>query len=278
MGNYDEYVSQVIRAGNCVTLLRESYPITVQSFWNINHFEKFAQSVFWTFNKSFLLKLLDRAGAQKPIELHRCRELLEQYPVAYPEPMPEDADDELKVCYLKNSNLKKSPKFRTMYSLDVENRKSILEAVNKRIAALFPPSSAPDPVIPSPVEPESTIPISFLSMVRPMNGTPEETLRFIAEQVDKAGIRFALFSPAERIYKNKNPYGLNGAMAATIRYFFERGYFNKEYSFAEVFKSYLVYSGNKVGKLPSFLENYQEDGHFQKYFDKLKDLKISKLQ
>src|SRR6185437_11513963 len=110
-------------------------------------------------------------------------------------------------------NLKKSPKFRTMYSLDVQNRKSILEAVNKRIAALSPPPFAPDPVIPSPVVPESTIHISFLSMVRPMNGTPEETLRFIAEQVDKAGIRFALFSPAERIYKNKNPYGLNGAMA-----------------------------------------------------------------
>jgi hypothetical protein len=154
----------------------------------------------------------------------------------------------------------------------------MLEAVNKQIAALSPPPPAPNPVIPSPVESESTIPITFLSILRPMNGSPEETLRFIAEQVDKAGIPFALFSPAELIYKNKNPYGLNGAMAATIRYFLDRGYFNKEYSFAEVFKSYLAYSGNKVGKLPSFLENYQEDGHFRKYFDKLKELKISKLQ
>lgn len=280
-GNYDKYVTQAIRAGNCITLLRESYPMTVQSFWNITHFEKFARSVFWTFNKSFLLKLLDRVGAQKPMVLLRCREVLLEYPVAYADPMPEDADDELKVCYLKNSSLKKNPKFRSMYSLDEQNRKDILGAVEKGIAALSPSPSSPYPVPPAihpPVEPESHGPISFLNMVRPMNGSTEETLRFIAEQVDKVGIRFDLFTPVELIYKNKNPYGLNGAMVASIRYFFERGFFNKEYSFAEVFKSYLVYSGNKVGKLPTFLENYQEDSHFQKYFDKFKDLKISKLQ
>ena len=104
LGNYDKYVTQAIRAGNCITLLRESYPMTVQSFWNITHFEKFAQSVFWTFNKSFLLKLVDRLSAQKLMVLDRCRELLVEYPVAYADPIPADADDELKVCYLKNSN------------------------------------------------------------------------------------------------------------------------------------------------------------------------------
>jgi hypothetical protein len=42
--------------------------------------------------------------------------------------MPEDADEELQVCYLKNGNLKKKAKFQPMFSLDEENRKSFLES------------------------------------------------------------------------------------------------------------------------------------------------------
>jgi hypothetical protein len=280
LGNYDKYVAQVIRAGNCVTLLRESYPIGVKSFWNINHFEKFAKSVFWTFNKSFLLKLIDQVDKEKPLVLHRCRELLQEYPVAYPDPMPEDADDELQVCYLKNASLKENTKFHPLYALDEQNRKTFLEAVERRIAALSPspsPSSDSAAIDDPPVKPEPPEPISFLSLVRPMNGSADETIQFITDQVKQAGFPFALFSKVDRLPNGKNRYGLNGAMAAMVRFFYDRNYFNKEYEFVDVFTSYLHFTGNSVGKLPTFLENYQEDGHFQKYFDKLKDLKISKL-
>ena len=280
LGNYDKYISQVIRAGNCITLLRDSFPMTVSSFWNINHFEKFATSVFWTFNKSFLLKLLDQMGIQKLMVLNRCRELLNNNPVAYPEPMPEDADDELQVCYLKNSNLKKDARFRSIYTLDQQNRKLILKAVESRIAALSPAPpimslshSAGNP--PATAAPQPSI--SFLNLVRPMNGSSDETIKFIIDQVKQAGIPFALFSKVARLRNGKNRYGLNGAMAAMVRFFYDRNYFNRDYEFVDVFTSYLLFSGNSIGKLQTFLENYQEDSHFQKYLENLKDLKINKL-
>jgi hypothetical protein len=45
---YDRYISQIIRAGNCITLVTTKYEITEQSFWNINYFEDYAKYVFWT--------------------------------------------------------------------------------------------------------------------------------------------------------------------------------------------------------------------------------------
>ena len=37
--------------------LTTKFTITEDSFWNINYFEDLTKYVFWTFNKSFLLKI-----------------------------------------------------------------------------------------------------------------------------------------------------------------------------------------------------------------------------
>lgn len=284
LSNYGLYVAQIIRTGNCVTLLSTPFAITENSFWNTNHFEDIAKYVFWTFNRSFLLKLLDQVDTQKLSVLHRCRDLLQEYPTAYPEPLPEDADEELSFCYSKNGFLKKDNNFQTMYSLDELNRKSLLEAVEKRIGELSPTLSPPDsmPVADSefdtPSQKADIVPLTpFLQLVRPMNGNPEETLQFITSQTELAGFEFPLFSPVQHLPSGKNPYGFNGAMAAMLRFFYDRNYFKKEHGFVEVFNSYLQYSGNRIPKLRSFLASYQDDRHFQKYTSNLKDLKINKL-
>jgi hypothetical protein len=101
LSNYGLYVAQIFRTGNCVTLLSTPFAITENSFWNTNHFEDVAKYVFWTFNRSFLLKLLDQVESQKPSVLNWCRDLLKEFTITYPEPLPDDAEGVwcvLKIC------------------------------------------------------------------------------------------------------------------------------------------------------------------------------------
>jgi len=92
LGFWDRYHLQIIRTGNCISLLTTPFAITEESFWNINHFEDLAKYVFWTFNKSFLLKIIGRVEGQRLPVLVCCRDLLVEYPVAYREQPPADAD------------------------------------------------------------------------------------------------------------------------------------------------------------------------------------------
>lgn len=78
IGYYDLYSAQIIRNGNCITLLSNSIPITKDTFWNTNYFEDLTRYVFWTFNKSFLLKLIDTIDTLIPTTLQRCADLLRQ--------------------------------------------------------------------------------------------------------------------------------------------------------------------------------------------------------
>lgn len=250
LGNYDLYAAQIMTIGNCITLLSAPFSISDISFWNINHFEDLAKYVFWTFNQSFLLKLVEQLQSQNLPILHRIRELLAENPVAYIEPVPELASDELRFCYKKNKNLKESPKFHLMYSLDEQNRKSFMVAVEKRIGVLSPPPPSPESAaaVDAPdglslSDPEDPPGIPFHQVVVPMNGSPETTIEFLKEQVKRAGFKYAIFSNVERP-KNKNRYGLNGAMVAMVRFFYDRNYFNKEYEFVEVFESFLKFSHN----------------------------------
>ena len=63
IGFYDQYAAQILRSGNCITLLSNKITITKDTFWNPNYLEDLTKYVFFTFNKSFLLILkeaLDR--------------------------------------------------------------------------------------------------------------------------------------------------------------------------------------------------------------------------
>jgi hypothetical protein len=66
-------------------------------------------------------------------------------------------------------------------------------------------------------------------------------------------------------------------MAAIIDFFYQLHYFKKEYNLDEIFKAYLNYSRNTIGKLKSFISEFRQDNSYIKHFDKLKKLKINKL-
>jgi hypothetical protein len=55
--NYDHYAAQSSGQETASHFLTTKFTITEDSFWNINYFEDLTKYVFWTFNKSFLLKI-----------------------------------------------------------------------------------------------------------------------------------------------------------------------------------------------------------------------------
>lgn len=276
-----QYAAQIIRTGNCITLLSSPFTLTEDSFWNTNYFEDLTRYVFWTFNKSFLLKLTEKIETLKLPVLKRCAELLLENPTPYAEPLHDHTDEELKWCYVKNENLKKDPKFSHMYLLDGQNRKAILHVVEKRMAEflkpLLQPLSVENRAVPEEEIQPATKKILFLEVLKPMNGNPDETLQFIRQKVEEAGFEFNLFSPVPRLDNRKNPYGLNGCMAAMIDHFYQLNYFKKEYTLEQIFKAYLQYSGNSIGKLKTFLSEFRNDNSFINHVEKLKALKIKKL-
>ena len=113
IGFYDQYVAQINRTGNCITLLSSHIILTEDSFWNSNYFEDLTRYVFWTFNKSFLFKITEKIESLKlPILMH-CLKLLNDNFVPYGNEL-NTPDEELQFCYIKNRNLKKDSKFSEM--------------------------------------------------------------------------------------------------------------------------------------------------------------------
>jgi len=261
--HYDKYASQIMRTGNCITLLSNKFAITVDTFFNPVHFEDFSQFVFWTFNKSFLLKLEDKMQFIPAKDLLRCLELLKENFAPYI--INEDeTDEELLFCIRKLDYLKADPKFARMFSLDEENRKKILQGLENRVKTFNPQSNNLEP-------------LSFMEVLTPVNGSTQETLELIKAAIEKADLDFNLFSVIEKLPNGKNPYKLNGCIAAMIDFFYQNNYFKKEYTLEQIFSAYFHFSGNSIGKFKVYLSEFRDDNHYLKYFNNLKALKINKL-
>jgi hypothetical protein len=199
-GNYIQYAEQFIRTGNCITLLSDRFEITEDSFWNISHFEIIRKYIFFTFNKSFLLKLIEKTESLKQAALIRCAKLLHENPAAYNNEFEETNDEELYWWYVKNNNLKKEIRLNEMYKMDTNNRAAILVAVEKRIAQYHTSTSQQ--------EKPTNKQIQFLEMLRPMNGSQEEALNFIIGKTEKAKFKFDIFTTIPKSKTGKNPYQL----------------------------------------------------------------------
>jgi len=279
IAHYDQYVEQINRSGNCITMLSDHFEITEDSFWNTSHFEIISRYIFLTFNKSFLLKALDKIENLNPSVLKRCAELLHENPAAYDNRPDGNTDEELEWCYVKNDNLKKDVHFNKMYEIDKSNRISLLNAVEKKIvqfdrSMLHPGTTNSDTY--SEKEPARKE-IQFIEMLRPIDGSKEEALNFIRQKTEEAKFKFNIFSSVPKSRTGKNPYGLNGCIAAMIDFFYQHDYFIKEYSLPDIFESFLHYSGNSIPKSDSFLSTFRNDNSFVRHFENLKKLKIKKL-
>ena len=277
IGRYDLYVPQIIRTGNCITLLSNPIPITRTSFWNPNHFEDMVKYAFWTFNQSFRLVLLEEMDTLNQAVIRRCVQLMEQHVKPYDESLDGTSDEELQWCFVKNGFLQKDPKFEQMYALDQENRATIKEALARKHAS-FESTEVDGDIKTKEISITEKKIVRFPDTLRPLKTDPSETLDFIIAKVEEANFDFPLFNRIEKLPNGKNPYGLNGAIAAMIDLFYQLNYFKKEYQLEDIFKAYSAFTGNHIAKLKNFISEFRQDNSYLKHFDKLKQLKINKLK
>lgn len=149
-------------------MLSNKFAITGDTFFNPVHFEDFSRFAFWTFNKSFLLKLEDKMPSTPVKDLARCLDLLKENFTPYI--ITEDeTDEELLFCIRKLDYLKADPKFIRMFSLDEQNRAAILQALENQTKTLPRQNNSPKLVNENQIGiiPEQ---LSFLEVLKPMNG------------------------------------------------------------------------------------------------------------
>jgi hypothetical protein len=207
---------------------------------------------------------------------NRCALLLRENFTPYNIDLKKSPDEELRWCVVKNEHLIEDPKFEQMYALDKENRSAILDALALRIT----PNEAEQKeelIIAADGMNENKI-VSFIEVLRPIGNSADDTLQFIKLKLEEAKFQLNLLSKIDKLSNGKNPYGLNGAIAAMIDFFYQHNYFKKDYTLEQVFNAYSAYTGNSIAKFKTFFSEFRQDNNYRKHFEKLKSLKINKLK
>ena len=122
-------------------------------------------------------------------------------------------------------------------------------------------------------EPEE---ISFLEMLIPINGSHENTLNFIESKIIEARFPHNIFHKIPKTRRGANQTGLNSEIAAMVKVFQDKGYFKKEFTFKDIYKSFGTHTQNKSGKdydYSFFVDEY----NFKKYLQYLELLEITHI-
>ena len=276
-GYYELYAAQIMRAGNCITLLSSAPVFSLESFRNSNLFEDIAKYVFWTFNESYRLQLMEHLSNFSDVELQRCQNLLNKNFIPYGDIGEDNPDEELVWCVVKNSHLRADPKFELMYQKDQQNRQAILNEINK-LVELSDTDKAEIVSFgtPSAIDKEPKKQPGFLDMIIPINGSKENTIRYIESKIIEARFPHNIFHTIRKTKKGANQTGLNSEIAAMVHVFQDNGYFKKEFTFKEIYKSFGIYTQNKSGKDYDY-SFFVEDYHFKKYLEYLEALEITNI-
>ncbi|MDQ2863653.1 MAG: hypothetical protein M3R50_08430 [Bacteroidota bacterium] len=276
-GYYDLYAAQIIRAGNCTTLLSSPPVFSLKTFRNSNLFEDIAKYVFWTFNESYRLQLIEHLSNFSDVELQRCQKLLHNNFIPYEGIGEDDPDEELVWCMVKNNHLKEDPRFELMYQKDRKNRDTILKEINKRIELLVPNKTeivSFETLVAINKEPKKQS--DFLEMLNPINGSIENTLSYIESKIIEARFPYNIFHTITKTKKGANQTGLNAEIAAMVNVFQDNGYFKQEFTFKDIFKSFGVYTKNQAGKDYDY-SFFVQDYNYKKYLENLKSLEINNI-
>lgn len=276
-GYYDLYAAQIMRAGNCITLLSSPPVFSLESFRNSNLFEDIVKYVFWTFNESYRLQLMEHLSNFSDVELQRCQNLLNKNFIPYDDIGEDNPDEELVWCMVKNNHLKADPKFELMYQKDRQSRQAILDEINKLVE--LPDTNKTEMVsfeILSAIDNEPKKQPCFLDMIIPVNGSIENTLGYIESKIIEASFPHNIFHTISKTKKGANQTGLNSEIAAMINVFQDNGYFKREFTFKDIFKSFGIYTKNQAGKSYDY-SFFVQDYNFKKYLENLKSIEIDNL-
>ncbi|HUZ61227.1 MAG TPA: hypothetical protein VMU83_20795 [Hanamia sp.] len=266
---------KIIRTGSCITLLSDFVPIEAKTFFRMLYFEGYAKYVFWTFNNNFIIDLSRNILLINEDNIKSCIEILRLYPKSYDEKLNNGEDSEVSFCYRKILSLKKDKKFDQMFDLDVNNRKTVLRLLEERMDEMKKDEENEKDLSSIETEPANHEPeeISFLDMIIPINGSKENTLSYIESKIIEARFPHNIFHTIRKTKKGANQTGLNSEIAAMVIVFQGKGYFKKEFTFREIYKSFGIYTQNKSGKDYDY-SFFVEDYHFKKYLEYLESLEI----
>ena len=207
-----------------------------------------------------------------------CIEVLKRYPIAYDQKLNTGLDQEVSYCFRKVASLRNDKEFDLMFSLDLQNRKAVLELLVKRLVANEKgkyntgelPETEPEP------QNNEAPEISFLEMLVPIGSSLENTLNFIESKIIEARFPHNIFHTIPKTRRGANQTGLNSEIAAMVKVFQDKGYFKKEFTFKDIYKSFGTYTKNKSGKdydYSFFVDEY----NFKKYLQYLELLEITHL-
>jgi len=276
--SYSKDTMKIIRTGSCITLLSDFVPIEAKTFFRMLYFEGYAKYVFWTFNNNFIIDLSRNILLINEDNIKSCIEILRLYPKSYDEKLNNGEDSEISFCYRKILSLKKDRKFDQMFALDVNNRKTVLRLLEERMVETKKGEEIEKDL--SSIKPEITsyppVEISFLEMLIPINGSKENTVSYIESKIIEARFPHNIFHTITKTKKGANQTGLNSEIAAMVIVFQEKGYFKKEFTFKEIYKSFGVYTQNKSGKDYDY-SFFAEDYHFKKYLEYLEPVEIANI-
>lgn len=276
-GYYDLYAAQIMRAGNCITLLSSPPVFSLESFRNSNLFEDITKYVFWTFNESYRLQLMEHLSNFSDVELQRCQNLLNKNFIPYADIGEDNPDEELVWCMVKNSHLSADPKFELMYRKDRQSRQAILNEINKLVE--LSDTNKTEMVsfeILSALDNEPKKQPGFLDMIIPVNGSIENTLSYIESKIIEARFPHNIFHAISKTKKGANQTGLNSEIAAMVNVFQDNGYFKREFTFKDIFQSFGIYTKNQAGKGYDY-SFFVQDYNFKKYLENLKSIEIDNL-
>lgn len=263
LGYYDLYTSQVMRTGNCLTLLSTPPIFSLEIFKNTNLFDDAAKYIFWTFNAAYLNRMEKYLCTLSSEELKDCLSILQVHPEPYLHINGEEADEELIWCKVKNDNLKPDEKFALMYEKDKKNRQDVLRIMENALSALIKHSDNKTEIYIH----------SLLQMINPVFDTVEKTSEYMQSKIVEAGFPHNIFLSQSKDGKGRNQVGLNSEIAAMIYLFQEKGYFKPDFTFKEIFKAFGIYSGNSSGKDYDY-SHFKEDYGFEKYLKLLQSVDI----
>ena len=269
---------KIIRSGCCITLLSDYVPIEAKTFFRLLYFEDYARYVFWTFNDNFIIDLSRNVLLINEADINSCIEVLRIYPDAFNERLNTGLDDEISFCFRKVASLKKDRKFDQMFALDLQNRKTVLELLEKRLAGNEMQEENKNGLFLEESPPENYHPreISFLEMLIPLNGSIENTLNYIEAKIIEARFPYNIFQTIKKTKKGANQKGLNSAIAAMVKIFQDKGYFKSEFTFKDIYKSFGIYTNNKSGKDYDY-SFFVDDYNFKNYLENLTALDINNI-
>ncbi|HEY5462694.1 MAG TPA: hypothetical protein VIJ95_05505 [Hanamia sp.] len=269
---------KIIRTGSCITLLSDFVPIEAKTFFRMLYFEGYAKYVFWTFNNNFIIDLSRNVLLISEDNIKSCVEVLRLYSMAYDEKLNNGEDSEVSFCYRKILSLKKDNKFDQMFALDVNNRKTVLRLLEERMVEMKKSEENERDLSLIETEPANHEPveISFLDMIIPINGSKENTLSYIESKIIEARFPHNIFHTIRKTKKGANQTGLNSEIAAMVNVFQDNGYFKREFTFKDIFKSFGIYTKNQAGKDYDY-SFFVQDYNFKKYLKYLKSIEIDNV-